>query len=163
MSCACAQAALRAATRTEIWQRSRRNVNALTLLDMNEMVGAALVGFDRREAVTLPPLPDVKLWEPFDTLPFLQMPLHRFPSNHPGREEPRFKDADGNAWRVQEISRRGSPAESEARAGSETTTGPPAPPPGHGGGGGDKSLCRKRMIEQANGGASPSVQKRGFT
>jgi hypothetical protein len=30
------------------------------------MVGAAPVWFDRREAVTLPPLPDVKQWEAFD-------------------------------------------------------------------------------------------------
>ena len=62
------QAVLPAATRTEIFQRSGRDVNALTgVMDVNEMVDAALVGFDRREAVTLPSLPDVKQWEAFDT------------------------------------------------------------------------------------------------
>jgi uncharacterized protein len=62
------QAVLPAATRTEIFERSGRDVNALTgVMDVNEMVDAALVGFDRREAVTLPSLPDVKQWEAFDT------------------------------------------------------------------------------------------------
>ena len=62
------QAVLPGATRTEIFERSGRDVNALTaVMDVNEMVDAALVGFDRREAVTLPSLPEVKQWEAFDT------------------------------------------------------------------------------------------------
>ena len=61
------QAVLPAATRTEIWERSGRDVNGLgAVMDVNEMVDAALVGFDRREAVTLPSLPDAKQWEAFD-------------------------------------------------------------------------------------------------
>jgi short-subunit dehydrogenase len=61
------QAVLPAATRTEIWERSGRDVNALNaVMDATEMVDAALAGFDRREAVTLPSLPDVKQWEAFD-------------------------------------------------------------------------------------------------
>ena len=60
------QAVLPAATRTEIWQRSGRDVNALTgVMEVSEMVDAALVGFDRREAVTIPPLPDVGQWEAY--------------------------------------------------------------------------------------------------
>jgi uncharacterized protein len=47
------QAVLPAATRTAIWERSGREVDALTLMDVNEMVDAALVGLDHREAVTL--------------------------------------------------------------------------------------------------------------
>jgi short-subunit dehydrogenase len=35
-------------------------------MDVNEVVDAALVGFDRREAVTLPSLPDVEQWNAFD-------------------------------------------------------------------------------------------------
>jgi hypothetical protein len=35
-------------------------------MDVNEMVDAALVGFDRREAVTLPSLPDVEQWNAFE-------------------------------------------------------------------------------------------------
>jgi uncharacterized protein len=53
------QAVLPAATRTEIWERSGRDVNALAgVMEVNELADAALVGFDRREAVTIPSLPD---------------------------------------------------------------------------------------------------------
>jgi uncharacterized protein len=61
------QAVLPGATRTEIWERSGRDVNALSAaMDVDELVDAALVGFDRRESVTIPPLPDARLWETFD-------------------------------------------------------------------------------------------------
>jgi short-subunit dehydrogenase len=61
------QAVLPAATGTEIWERSGRDVNRLgAVMDVNEMVDAALIGFDRREAVTLPSLPDVKQWDAFE-------------------------------------------------------------------------------------------------
>ena len=57
------QAVLPAATRTEIWERSGRDVNALSVvMDVEELVDAALVGFDRREPVTIPPLPDAGQW-----------------------------------------------------------------------------------------------------
>jgi short-subunit dehydrogenase len=61
------QAVLPAATRTEIWERSGRDGNKLgALMDVDEMVDAALVGFDQREAVTLPSLPNVDQWHAFD-------------------------------------------------------------------------------------------------
>ena len=61
------QAVLPAATRTEIWERSGRDVNALAaVMDVGELVDAALVGFDRREPITIPPLPDAALWDAFD-------------------------------------------------------------------------------------------------
>jgi uncharacterized protein len=57
------QAVLPAATRTEIWDRSGRDVNALpAVMETEELVDAALVGFDRRETVTIPPLPDAGQW-----------------------------------------------------------------------------------------------------
>jgi short-subunit dehydrogenase len=60
------QAVLPASTRTEIWERSGRDVNALHgVMDVGELVDAALVGFDRRELVTIPPLPDARQWEAF--------------------------------------------------------------------------------------------------
>jgi uncharacterized protein len=75
------QAVLPAATRTEIWERSGRDVNALgAVMDVNEMVDAALVGFDRREAVTLPSLPDVKQWEAFEAARRAMLP--NFPNAH---------------------------------------------------------------------------------
>lgn len=57
------QAVLPAATRTEIWERSERDVNTLSaVMEVDELVDAALVGFDRRETVTIPSLPDVGQW-----------------------------------------------------------------------------------------------------
>lgn len=51
------QAVLPAGTRTEIWERAGIDVNTLSdLMDVGELVDAALVGFDRRELVTIPPL-----------------------------------------------------------------------------------------------------------
>ncbi len=61
------QAVLPAATRTEIWARSGRDVNALpAVMEVEELVDAALAGFDRRETVTIPPLPDAAQWAAFD-------------------------------------------------------------------------------------------------
>lgn len=61
------QAVLPAATRTEIWERSGRDVNKLAgVMDVGELVDAALAGFDRRETVTIPPLPDAAQWEAFN-------------------------------------------------------------------------------------------------
>jgi len=57
------QAVLPSATRTEIWERSGRDVNTLpAAMETGELVDAALVGFDRRETVTIPPLPDAGQW-----------------------------------------------------------------------------------------------------
>jgi uncharacterized protein len=61
------QAVLPSATRTEIWERSGRDVDALpAVMEVDELVDAALVGFDRRETVTIPPLPDEGQWAAFD-------------------------------------------------------------------------------------------------
>lgn len=61
------QAVLPAATRTEIWERSGRDVNQLSgVMEVNELVDAALVGFDHREAVTIPSLPDASQWTAFE-------------------------------------------------------------------------------------------------
>ncbi|WP_233381954.1 SDR family NAD(P)-dependent oxidoreductase [Methylobacterium sp. C25] len=58
------QAVLPAATRTEIWERSGRDVNSLQgVMETSELVDAALVGFDRREPVTIPPLPSAGQWD----------------------------------------------------------------------------------------------------
>lgn len=61
------QAVLPAATRTEIWEKAGRDVNTLPgVMETDELVDAALVGFDRRETVTIPPLPDAGQWSAFD-------------------------------------------------------------------------------------------------
>lgn len=69
------QAVLPAATRTEIWERSGRDVDALGgVMEVSELVDAALVGFDRRETVTIPPLPDAGQWSAFDTARLSMVP-----------------------------------------------------------------------------------------
>lgn len=58
------QAVLPAATRTEIWERSGVDVNALPeVMEVDDLVDAAMAGFDRREAVTIPPLQSAAHWE----------------------------------------------------------------------------------------------------
>ena len=61
------QAVLPAATRTEIWERAGIDVNALNeVMEVGELVDAALVGFDRRELVTIPPLHVAGRWDALD-------------------------------------------------------------------------------------------------
>jgi short-subunit dehydrogenase len=61
------QAVLPSVTRTEIWARSGKDVNELpAVMEVDELVDAALVGFDRREAVTIPPLPDAGQWTAYE-------------------------------------------------------------------------------------------------
>lgn len=58
------QVVLPAATRTEIWERAGIDINTLSeVMDVGELVDAALVGFDRRETVTIPPLHVAARWD----------------------------------------------------------------------------------------------------
>jgi short-subunit dehydrogenase len=58
------QAVLPAATRTEIWERAGIDVNTLPeVMEVEELVDAAMVGFDRREPVTIPPLHVAERWD----------------------------------------------------------------------------------------------------
>jgi short-subunit dehydrogenase len=58
------QTVLPAATRTEIWQRAGVDINTLPeVMDVGELVDAALLGFDRRELVTIPPLHVAERWD----------------------------------------------------------------------------------------------------
>jgi short-subunit dehydrogenase len=60
------QAVLPGATRTEIWERAGHDINALPpemVMEVDEMVDAALKGFDLGELVTIPSLPDIALWD----------------------------------------------------------------------------------------------------
>ncbi|MGM3176034.1 SDR family NAD(P)-dependent oxidoreductase [Dickeya lacustris] len=61
------QALLPAGTYTEIWERAGIDIsNSSPMMEVNELVDAALVGFDRRELVTIPPLHDDTSWETLD-------------------------------------------------------------------------------------------------
>jgi short-subunit dehydrogenase len=60
------QAVLPGATRTEIWDRSGGSVDQLPkemLMEVDEMVDASLAGLDLGEAVTIPSLPDIGVYE----------------------------------------------------------------------------------------------------
>jgi len=60
------QAVLPAATRTEIWSRSGADPATLPpMMEVGDLVDAALAGFDRREPVTIPPLHDAGQWDAF--------------------------------------------------------------------------------------------------
>lgn len=69
------QAVLPGATRTEIWTHAGRDVDSIPgMMDVDELVDAALVGFDRREAVTIPPLPDAGQWDAFSSARMAMLP-----------------------------------------------------------------------------------------
>ena len=58
------QAVLPAATRTEIWERAGIDASAFPeVMEVGELVDAALVGFDRRELITIPPLHVAERWD----------------------------------------------------------------------------------------------------
>ncbi len=60
------QAVLPGATRTEIWERSGKDIDAILppemVMDVDDLVDASLAGFDAGETVTIPPLADETLW-----------------------------------------------------------------------------------------------------
>lgn len=59
------QAVLPGATRTEIWERSGTDIQHLPqemFMGVDEMVDAALAGYDQGEVVTIPSLPNIEDW-----------------------------------------------------------------------------------------------------
>ncbi|MFU2317088.1 SDR family NAD(P)-dependent oxidoreductase [Rahnella sp. PCH160] len=61
------QAVLPAGTYTEIWDRAGIDIsNSAKFMEVGELVDAALVGFDRRERVTIPPLHHAARWDTLD-------------------------------------------------------------------------------------------------
>lgn len=60
------QAVLPGITRTEIWERSGRDVDSLPahmVMEVEDMVDASLAGLDLGETVTLPSLPELADWQ----------------------------------------------------------------------------------------------------
>ncbi|RYE02930.1 MAG: SDR family oxidoreductase [Sphingomonadales bacterium] len=59
------QAVLPGTTRTEIFERSGKDLTSMPaewVMEADDLVDAALIGFDRRETVTIPSLPDEAQW-----------------------------------------------------------------------------------------------------
>lgn len=72
------QAVLPATTRTEIWGHVGADINTLSnVMEVDDLVDAALVGFDRREAVTIPPLPDAGQWDALQAARQAMLPNYR--------------------------------------------------------------------------------------
>lgn len=75
------QAVLPGATRTEIFDRSGKPINEIPahmVMEVEEMVDAALAGLDAGEAVTIPALEESALWQDYDRargtmVPFLSL------------------------------------------------------------------------------------------
>ena len=64
------QAVLPAATATEIWDRAGVSVDSLpegAVMKVEDLVDSALAGLDSGEAITIPPLHDIRLWETYAT------------------------------------------------------------------------------------------------
>lgn len=61
------QVVLPSATKTEIWERSGIDLSQVPpLMDVNDLVDAALIGFDRKETITIPVLKDENQWNNFE-------------------------------------------------------------------------------------------------
>lgn len=76
------QAVLPATTRTEIWGHVGADVNTLSnVMEVDDLVDAALIGFDRREQVTIPPLPDAGQWDALEAA--RQAMLPNYGNQHP--------------------------------------------------------------------------------
>ena len=63
------QAVLPGATRTEIWARSGKDIDAFPaemVMEVEDLVEAALVGLDAGETVTIPPLADAGLYDAYE-------------------------------------------------------------------------------------------------
>ena len=76
------QAVLPATTRTEIWGHVGADINTLSnVMEVDDLVDAALVGFDRREPVTIPPLPDAGQWDALQAA--RQAMLPNYGNEHP--------------------------------------------------------------------------------
>ncbi|MER9303952.1 SDR family oxidoreductase [Mesorhizobium sp. M0293] len=72
------QAVLPATTRTEIWGHVGADINTLSnVMEVDDLVDAALVGFDRREPVTIPPLPDAGQWDALQAARQAMLPNYR--------------------------------------------------------------------------------------
>jgi short-subunit dehydrogenase len=63
------QVVLPGATRTAIWEKAGTDIATLPpgiVMDVDDLVDAALVGLDRGETVTIPALPDIAEWEAYE-------------------------------------------------------------------------------------------------
>ncbi len=85
------QVVLPGATATEVWDESGVPLSALpkeTVMTAENLVDAALAGFDNGETITLPSVADATLWDKFDAA---RSTL--FAATQTGKPAPRYKVA----------------------------------------------------------------------
>lgn len=85
------QAVLPGLTRTEIFERAGKSINDLPaekLMEVDDLVAAALSGLDAGELVTIPSVEDMQLWQAYENariaiLPFISLnkPASRYSQN----------------------------------------------------------------------------------
>lgn len=71
------QAVLPGATRTALWGKAGVDINTLPpemVMEPDEVVDAALAGFDQGELVTIPSLPEVETWQAYEQARFALAP-----------------------------------------------------------------------------------------
>lgn len=87
------QAVLPGATRTEIWERSGKDVNSMPVdmvMEAGDLVDAALAGLDQGEVVTIPPLQDESMWTELNARRLAMAP-------HLSKREPALRYRPANA------------------------------------------------------------------
>lgn len=82
------QAVLPGATRTAIWGSAVDHLPSEMLMEVDEMVDAALAGLDQGEAITIPSLPDAADWQAYE-----KARLHMAPRLSLQRAAPRYRSA----------------------------------------------------------------------
>jgi len=100
------QAVLPAATRTEIWDRAGIPIDALpdgSVMDVNDLVDAALVGFDKGEKITIPPLADEAQWQAFEAARLTMLPGFRTDTPAARYLKTPATDSGGQAWSTQRV------------------------------------------------------------
>jgi short-subunit dehydrogenase len=83
------QLVMPAATATELWDLSGvplASLNQATVMTSENLVDAALAGFDKGEDITLPSVADASLWDKFD-----QARSTLFAATQTGEPAPRYR------------------------------------------------------------------------
>lgn len=85
------QLVMPASTATELWDLSGvplASLNQAAVMSAENLVDAALAGFDKGEAITLPSVHDEGLWDKFD-----EARTALFAATQNGQPAPRYRDA----------------------------------------------------------------------
>ena len=85
------QLVMPASTATDLWDLSGvplASLNQASVMSAEDLVDAALAGFDKGEAITLPSVHDASLWDKFD-----EARTALFAATQTGEPAPRYRTA----------------------------------------------------------------------